>query len=120
MLTTWLACIRHILQREPETQRLTILNVAGRGEPLTFDRCIDDGAGETGARTRKMGDAAGSDLSVEAADFGDPSRGRSLYDRRVHHEHRSTAPVPRPEYDHVIRYTVTDAFADSFKPASTP
>ena len=33
--------IRHILQREPETQRLTVLNVAGRGEPLTFGRCIE-------------------------------------------------------------------------------
>src|SRR6201997_426842 len=33
--------IRHILQREPETQRLTILNVAGRGEALTFGRCIE-------------------------------------------------------------------------------
>src|SRR3954462_11458296 len=33
--------IRHILQREPEAQRLTILNVAGRGEPLTFARCIE-------------------------------------------------------------------------------
>jgi len=33
--------IQHILQREPETQRLTILNVAARGEPLTFGRCIE-------------------------------------------------------------------------------
>jgi len=24
-----------------------------------------------------------------------------------------------PEYDHVIRYTVSDAFAESFRPAST-
>jgi nucleoside-diphosphate-sugar epimerase len=34
-LVTW------ILQREPEAQRLTILNVAGRGDPLTFSRCIE-------------------------------------------------------------------------------
>src|ERR1700746_4008107 len=33
--------IRHILQREPETQRLTIFNIAGRGEPLTFGRCVE-------------------------------------------------------------------------------
>jgi hypothetical protein len=33
--------IKHILQREPETQRLTVLNVAGRGEPLTFGRCVE-------------------------------------------------------------------------------
>ena len=30
--------IAWILRREPEPQRLTILNVAGRGEPLTFGR----------------------------------------------------------------------------------
>ncbi|MFZ0184541.1 MAG: NAD-dependent epimerase/dehydratase family protein, partial [Nitrosotalea sp.] len=34
-LITW------ILKREPEAQRLTILNVAGRGDPLTFAQCIE-------------------------------------------------------------------------------
>jgi nucleoside-diphosphate-sugar epimerase len=29
-----------ILRRQPEPQRLTIMNVAGRGEPLTFEQCI--------------------------------------------------------------------------------
>jgi len=29
-----------MLKREPEAQRLTILNVAGRGEPLSFARCF--------------------------------------------------------------------------------
>ncbi len=34
--------ILHIAQRtEPETQRLTVLNVAGRGEPLTIARCLE-------------------------------------------------------------------------------
>src|SRR6201981_1405344 len=33
--------IIHILQREPETQRLTVLNVAGRGDSLTFGRCVE-------------------------------------------------------------------------------
>src|SRR6266436_916794 len=32
--------IAWILRREPEVRRLTILNVAGRGEPLTFAGCI--------------------------------------------------------------------------------
>jgi len=31
----------HILHRDPETQRLSIINVAGRGEPLSFARCIE-------------------------------------------------------------------------------
>jgi len=30
-----------ILKREPEAQRLTILNVAGRGDSLTFEQCIE-------------------------------------------------------------------------------
>jgi nucleoside-diphosphate-sugar epimerase len=33
--------IAWILRREPEAQRLTILNVAGRGDPLTFQQCIE-------------------------------------------------------------------------------
>jgi nucleoside-diphosphate-sugar epimerase len=33
--------IAWILTREPEAQRLTILNVAGRGEALTFAQCIE-------------------------------------------------------------------------------
>src|SRR5271157_4434442 len=30
-----------ILRREPEAQRLTILNVAGRGDALTFGQCVE-------------------------------------------------------------------------------
>jgi nucleoside-diphosphate-sugar epimerase len=33
--------IAWILKREPEAQRLTVLNVAGRGEPMTFAQCIE-------------------------------------------------------------------------------
>ena len=32
--------IAWLLKREPEAQRLTILNVAARGEPMTFAQCI--------------------------------------------------------------------------------
>src|SRR5208283_1326746 len=34
--------IAWLLEREPEAQRLTILNVAGRGEPMTFAQCIHE------------------------------------------------------------------------------
>src|SRR5260370_28748715 len=33
--------IAWILKREPEAQRLTILNVTGRGDPLTFAQCVE-------------------------------------------------------------------------------
>jgi nucleoside-diphosphate-sugar epimerase len=34
--------IAWLLKREPEPQRLNILNVAGRGEPLTFAQCFQE------------------------------------------------------------------------------
>jgi len=34
--------IAWLLKREPEPQRLTILNVAGRGEPMTFAQCFQE------------------------------------------------------------------------------
>jgi len=30
-----------LTEREPEARRLTVLNVAGRGQPLTFAQCIE-------------------------------------------------------------------------------
>jgi nucleoside-diphosphate-sugar epimerase len=33
--------IAHILHRGPESKQITILNVAGRGDPLTIARCIE-------------------------------------------------------------------------------
>jgi nucleoside-diphosphate-sugar epimerase len=33
--------IAWILKREPEAQRLTVLNVAGRGDALTFAQCME-------------------------------------------------------------------------------
>ena len=85
--------IRHILQREPETQRLTVLNVAGRGEPLTFGRCVEMAQAKTPARSGKVGDAAGAEVFVEAKDFGHSARGGPLHDRGIHYEYRPPAPL---------------------------
>ncbi len=111
--------IRHILQREPEMQRLTILNVAGRGEPLTFARCIE-------MAQAKLVRVPGKWAMRQVLAF--------LWKRQISAIPPEALPYMTgeyimntdrlrrflgPEYDHVIRYTVTDAFADSFKPAST-
>ena len=107
--------ISHILEREPETQRLTVVNVAGRGEPLTFGRCIELAQaklirvpGETAMRlalqflwNRKI-----SAIPPEAVPY---MTGEYIM---------NTERLRRflgPEYDHVMRYTIQDAFADSFK-----
>jgi nucleoside-diphosphate-sugar epimerase len=111
--------IRHILQREPEMQRLTVLNVAGRGEPVPFAKCIE-------MARAKLVRVPGKWIMLQALTF--------LWNRQI----SAIPPEALPymtgqyimntdrlrrflgqEYEHVIRYTVADAFADSFKAAST-
>jgi nucleoside-diphosphate-sugar epimerase len=108
--------ILHILQREPETQRLTVLNVAGRGDPLTFGRCVE---------------------MAQAKLFRVPGRWAMRLALKVLWKWKISAIPPEavpymtseyvmdtsrlrrflgPEYEHVIHYTIADAFADSFKP----
>jgi nucleoside-diphosphate-sugar epimerase len=110
--------IRHILQREPETQRLTVLNVAGRGEPLTFARCME-------MAQAKLVRVPGKWAMRQVLTF--------LWKQRISAIPPEALPYMTgeyimntdrlrrflgPEYEHVLRYTITDAFADSFKPIS--
>jgi len=107
--------ILHILQREPETQRLTILNVAGRGEPLTFGRCVEMARaklirvpGKWAMRQvlRFLWKYKISAIPPEAVPY---MTGEYIM---------NTDRLRRflgPEYEHVIRYTIADAFADSFR-----
>jgi nucleoside-diphosphate-sugar epimerase len=111
--------IQHILQREPETQRLTILNVAGRGEPLTFAKCIE-------MAHAKLIRVPGKWAMRQVLAFLWKQQISSVPPEAVPYmtgEYiMNTDRLRRflgPEYDHVIRYTVTDAFADSFKPTAT-
>jgi nucleoside-diphosphate-sugar epimerase len=108
-----LACILH---RDPEAQRLTILNVAGRGEPLTFGRCIEMAQ----ARLVRVPGQWAMKLVL-----------KFLWKRQISAIPPEALPYMTGEYimntDHlrsflgrdyedVIRYSITDAFADSFNP----
>ena len=107
--------IAHILYRDPESQRLTILNVADRGEPLTFGRCIE---------------MAQAKLVRVPAKWAMRLVLQYLWKRQI----SSIPPEALPymtgeyimntdrlrsflggEYESVMRYTITEAFADSFK-----
>jgi nucleoside-diphosphate-sugar epimerase len=107
--------IRHILQREPETQRLTVLNVAGRGEPLTFARCIE-------MAQAKLIRVPGKWVMRQVLKF--------LWMRKISAIPPEAVPYMTgeyimntdrlrrflgPEYEDVIRHTIADAFADSFR-----
>ena len=111
--------IKHILQREPEPQRLTVLNVAGRGEPMTFADCIQ-------AAKSKLWRVPSEWVFRKVLDF--------LWNRQISAIPPQAAPYMTgqyimntdrlrrflgPEYEHVMQYSIADAFADSFR-GSTP
>ncbi len=108
--------IRHILQREPEPQRLTVLNVAGRGEALTFAQCIE-------MAKAKLWRVPGKWAMRQVLNFLWKQQISAIPPEAVPYMTgqyiMNTERLRRflgPEYDHVIRYTIADAFADSFKP----
>lgn len=105
----------HILQREPETQRLTVLNVAGRGEPLTFGRCVEmaraklirvPGAWSMRLILKLLWNRQISAIPPEAMPY--------MTGEYIMNTDRLRKFLG-PEYEHVMRYTIADAFADSFR-----
>jgi nucleoside-diphosphate-sugar epimerase len=111
--------IRHILQREPETQRLTMLNVAGRGEPLTFAQCIE-------MAHAKLVRVPGKWAMRQVLTFLWKQKISAIPPEAVPYMTgqyiMNTDRLRRflgPEYDHVMRYTITDAFAESVRRTET-
>ena len=107
--------IAHILRRDPEPQRLTVLNVAGPGEPLTFGRCIQ-------MAQAKLVRVPGRWAMRKVLEY--------LWYRQISAIPPEAVPYMTgeyimdtsrlqnflgAEYQDVMRYTIEDAFADSFK-----
>ena len=104
-----------ILQREPEARRLTILNIAGRGEPLTFARCIEMAhakllrvPGQWAMRIvlEFLWKTGVSAIPPEAVPY--MSGQYTMNTDRL-------KKFLGDDYEKIIRYTVADAFLDSFK-----
>jgi len=107
--------IRHILQREPETQRLTVLNVAGRGEALTFAQCIEMAHAKL---LRVPGQWAMRQVLTFLWKWKISAIPPEAIPYMTGQYVMNTDRLRRflgPEYEHVLRYTITDAFADSFR-----
>jgi nucleoside-diphosphate-sugar epimerase len=107
--------ILHILKRDPEAQRLTILNVTGRGEALTFARCIEMAhaklvrvPGKWAMRTalRYLWNRGISAIPPEALPY--------MTGEYVMNTDKLRAFLGG-EYENVMRSTIADAFADSFR-----
>jgi len=103
---------------EPEPQRITILNVAGSGEPLTFRRCLQlananlrrvPGKWIFGLVLELLWKAKISAIPPQAAPY--------MLGEYVMNTDRLRRFLGS-EYEQVIRHTVEDAFADSFAQVS--
>jgi len=103
-----------VRKTDPEAQRLTILNVAGRGEPLTFEKCIDMAharlrrvPGTFAFRTvlKLMWKSGISAIPPDALPYM-----TSEYIMNTDRLQKFLGPA----YNDVIRYTIADAYADSF------
>ncbi len=107
--------IAWILQREPEVQRLTTLNVAGRGEPITFEQCI----GMARAKLIRVPSKWAMrkvlqllwNLKISAIP---PDAVPYMTGQYIMNTDRLKKFLGA-DYEQVIRYTIADAFADSFK-----
>jgi nucleoside-diphosphate-sugar epimerase len=106
--------IAWILTREPEAQRLTILNVAGRGDALTFAQCIETAhaqlvrvPGRWGMR-RVLEVLWGLKISAIPPDAVPYMTGQYIMNTDRLKQFLGA------DYEKVIEKTVSEAFADSF------
>ncbi len=107
--------LAHIVRRtEPESQRLTVLNVAGRGEPLTFASCIDMAHAKL---MRVPGEWAFRLVLQSLWKLGISAIPPQALPYMTGEYIMNTDRLRKflgADYEKVIRYTVADAFADSF------
>jgi len=105
----------HILHKsEPEAQRLTILNVAGRGEPLTFGGCIGMAQSKL---VRVPGKAAMRMVLQFLWKSGISAIPPEALPYMTGEYIMNTERLRKflgPDYEKVMRYPIADAFADSF------
>jgi len=107
--------LAHIVRRtEPESQRLTVLNVAGRGEPLTFASCIEMAHAKL---LRVPGKWAFRLILQSLWKLGisaiPPDAMPYMTGEYIMNTDRLRKFLGE-DYERVIRYTIADAFADSF------
>jgi nucleoside-diphosphate-sugar epimerase len=107
----------HIVRREPEAQRLTVLNVAGRGQAMTFARCIE-------VAQAKLLRVPGKWAMRQVLKFLWNWRISAIPPEALPYMTgqyiMSTARLQKflgADYEKVIRYEIVDAFADSFSSA---
>jgi nucleoside-diphosphate-sugar epimerase len=108
-----------ILQREPEARRLTILNIAGRGEPLTFARCIEMAHAKLVRVPGQWAMRIVLEFLWKTGISAIPPEAVPYMSGQYTMNTDRLKKFLGDDYEKIIRYTVADAFMDSFKaPAS--
>jgi nucleoside-diphosphate-sugar epimerase len=107
--------ISHILRKTgPESQRLTVLNVAGRGEALTYEHCVEMARAKL---VRVPGKRAFRWILQLLWKFGistiPPEATPYMTGEYIMNTDRLHKFLGM-EHEEVIRYTIADAFADCF------
>jgi len=104
-----------ILKREPEARRLTILNVAGRGEPLTFEQCVNMARNGLMRVPGKVGMQLVLQFLWKAGISAIPPEAVPYMTGTYLMNTERLKKFLGEDYEKVIRYSIADAFADSFK-----
>ncbi len=113
--------ITHIVQKgEPEVQRLTILNVAGRGGPLTYEQCVRvAGSKLLRVPTEELFALAlkflwKAKISTIPPDVAPYMTSEMMMDTT------RLAEFLGIEYRNVIQYSIADAFGECFQQGASP
>jgi nucleoside-diphosphate-sugar epimerase len=106
---------RILEKKEPESQRLTVLNVAGRGEPLTFERCIDVAQARLLRLPGKLAFRMALKILWQFGIVAIPPEAAPYMTGEYTMNTDRLRKFLGENYEDVIRYTIADAFADCFK-----
>jgi nucleoside-diphosphate-sugar epimerase len=105
---------------EPETQRLNILNVAGRGPALTYGRCVELAQ----AKLLRMPGVWACRMVLEAlwksGVSAIPPEALPYMTGEYTMDTSHLQSWLGPKYAEVIQFTIEDAFKDTFRNSSTP
>lgn len=113
-----LAYIVH--KTEPEAQRLTVLNVAGRGEPMTFAECIRMANSKLIRVPGQWSFKLILKLLWASGISAIPPAAMPYMTGQYIMQTERLRNFLHTDYEQVIRYTIRDAFADCFAQVSTP
>jgi len=109
--------IAHILHRDPEAQRLTVLNVAGRGEPLTFGRCIEMAQAKLVRVPGKWAMRLALEFLWKRGISAIPPEALPYMTGEYIMNTDRLRKFLGGEYESVMRFTIEDAFADGVRSA---